>query len=248
MYMRVYVTNNGGMVKLEHEDEGENAEKSSSGGTENETRETPAEDEGDLLTPEERKARTAEFAEYQKQQFAIRISNYEKADAAVLTLASLFLGLSITFLKDIVKPSEAVGLGLVVASWVLFCASIASVLGSFYTGRQSAEDAEAQAYKFYIENDADALSDWEKKIPSIKRTKLLNTAGGVCLLLAILCWVVFASLNLFSPTETKENDTQMRKDQTKGVPASTPRPTIAPAQPATPKPAPSPSTAKPGKS
>jgi hypothetical protein len=192
------------------------------------------------LSEEDRKSLAAEFAEYQKQQLANRNSNYEKADAAILTLSSAFLLGSITFLKDVVSPSKATWLWLVVVSWALFFLSITCVVVSFYTGRKSCEDAEEYAYQHYVLSVPGVIETWNEKIPSIKYTKDLNTAGGVCLLLAILCWVVFASINVLNPLAGAS--TMSDKPAIKGIPPSTPRPS-APSQPKpTPAPASKPST------
>jgi hypothetical protein len=92
---------------------------------------------------------------------------------------------SISFLKDVVSPTYASALWLVVVSWGLFSLSIACVMASFFTGRKSCEDAEEYAYKHFVLLEPDILETWDKKIPSIKHTKQLNTAGGAFLLLAI---------------------------------------------------------------
>jgi hypothetical protein len=118
-----------------------------------------------------------------EQLFTIRISNYERADAAILSLASLFLASSISFLKDIVSPQTAVGLPLVVVSWFLLLVSVGCVLLSFRTAQKATESAEELAYRYYVKKELNALEGWEEKIPQTRQTIQLNLGVGLSFLL-----------------------------------------------------------------
>ena len=153
--------------------------------------------------PEEWQRRNELYLKHKETHEAIRLSNFEKADAAILTLASLGLTLSVSFLKDIVTPSEAVAIGSIIASWVLLALSIVCTLLSFYSGRAAADKADDISYDYYINNNDAAFDNYEKKNPMVKITSLLNFFGAAFFVVGLGCIVAFSWINFVKVSSVK---------------------------------------------
>lgn len=82
-----------------------------------------------------------------------QIANSETYDNALLTLSSAFLGLSLTFIKDVVPFESAQCLGLLYLSWTCFCLCIVTVIGSFIYGQSVIDELRNNAKKYFINGD-----------------------------------------------------------------------------------------------
>lgn len=102
-------------------------------------------------------------------------------DKTVLTLAGGALGLSITFLGDIVGPSPK-STGFVIAGWLLLASALVSVAVSFLTSER--------LFWHAMHESLDAVSRWNSV------TGWLNVGAGVFLAAGLGSLAVFAYLNL----------------------------------------------------
>src|SRR5947208_1345484 len=127
-------------------------------------------------------------------------SDYDKA---VLTLSGGALGISVAFVKDIVG-AQAAHSWLLIASWVLWGISCASVLVSYYTS--------GIAFSKEIEDfDKNPAGDRAISVPDVI-TKLLNAVGGGLFLIGLLCFCWFAAINLSRPmNERADSRTPVEK-------------------------------------
>lgn len=115
-------------------------------------------------------------------------------DRAVLTLASAALGLSITFLKDIVPHPIPTTIYWLVSAWVLLTASILSTLTSFQLSQSALRrareiwDSKYEDQENCLDDDSNRLSGW---VIGLNWTSLVLFVAGV------LIFVAFVSLNIW---------------------------------------------------
>ncbi len=140
--------------------------------------------------------RNSVYSDYQKQLFAIRMSNIEKSDAAILTLSSGVLALSMTFLKQSDSDIGFKSPWIIIFTWIFLLLSIVAVLWSFHTGRKSAEKADALMHEWCCKGDNKILDSFDKQIPEVRYTQWLNATGAILFCIALGLAVVFASKNL----------------------------------------------------
>jgi hypothetical protein len=84
---------------------------------------------------------------------------FDAFDKAILTLSAGALGLSLVFIKDVVPLATAIRLGLLFWSWALFGASILLTIVSFILSHQAFEHQKKMAYKYYIEENEEAIHE-----------------------------------------------------------------------------------------
>jgi hypothetical protein len=113
-----------------------------------------------------------------------QLSNNEKLDAAILTLASAALALSVTFLSGGFSSNY---LYLLVLAWLCLCLAIISTLVSFHSSQLGIARQLVLAERYYLDNDETALT--EKNVSAELTEKLAYGSTvlfvlGVCLLLA----------------------------------------------------------------
>jgi hypothetical protein len=110
-------------------------------------------------------------------------SNYDKA---VLLLSAGALGVSMTFVKDIVgDPKKAYWMPLLMVAWICWGISCASVLYSHFASVSAHDESIA------------ALDDErEPDIASNKMTGFLNVTSGVFFLVGLVLFCVFAYCNI----------------------------------------------------
>jgi hypothetical protein len=156
-------------------------------------------------------------------------SDYDKA---VLTLSGGALGVSIAFVKDIIG-SDANYDGWLLAAWLLWGVSCASVLISYYTS--------AMALRKEISDfDADPERERLFSLPDLL-TNVLNAVSGSCFLCGLFCFCWFASGNLSARMDRPNEPQPPREKVEKGQPLTarpsrpplviTPSPPPPPAQP-----------------
>lgn len=128
------------------------------------------------------------YAELVKKQ----ISNAENLDRSVLTLSASALGLSLTFIKDIVKLPQAHTLWALVFSWCLFGVSVVSTIISLLSSQEAIRLQILAAEKYYIHRDELAL----KESLASKLTTRLNLTSGFAFVTGIVLTVIFITTNL----------------------------------------------------
>jgi hypothetical protein len=186
------------------------------------------------VSEEEWKERLRLFEKTRDEVIRLKAANSSAYDKAILTLSSVFLGLSITFAKDIGghQPDWPF---LLVASWFLFCGAIVSTLFSFLYSQDAFDLVLMSALRFYVERVESAMGVGEKQA---KRTRAMNIASGVLFVLGVLSTLVFATANLSRiatvPTDTK---TVSVLTLTKGQPVTALQPVLPTTAPTPAKPA-----------
>lgn len=139
---------------------------------------------------EEYKKMHASFRDYLLKS---QISNSENFDKSILSLSSAALGLSLAFIKDIVKLQNVQAVLLLKLSWILFTVAIISTVISFATSQKSITLQLDYAEKYYLEEKFEYLT---KKNSWKNITILLNSISGVIFVLAIILTVIFVILNM----------------------------------------------------
>jgi hypothetical protein len=113
-------------------------------------------------------------------------------DKYVLTLSGGAFGISLIFIKDIVKTPQPIALSLLIAAWVLFGVSITFTLVSFLLSQE--------ACKMQIEiNRAILLENDKTKIPINVYgviTSVLNWLSGSVFIAGISSLAAFAIQNI----------------------------------------------------
>lgn len=122
-----------------------------------------------------------------------QLSNSENFDRAILTLSSAALGLSLTFVKNVVQVDDARCLWLLVFSWVLFVASIIVTLVSFHVSQVGIKTQLRHAKKYYLERNDEFLG---KRNVAAELTEWFGYASALVFVVAIVCLVTFISLNI----------------------------------------------------
>lgn len=128
-----------------------------------------------------------DLKEYRVHLVEARQKAFDDFDKTVLALSAGALGISITFLKDLLGPGTT-AYSYVVASWVCWSLSILSVLSSYYVSQLTLDRAIGQI-------DAGDRPDKPGGLfASI--TKTLNGLGGLCFLAGLIVFIVFVSQNM----------------------------------------------------
>jgi len=121
------------------------------------------------------------------------LSNIENYDKAILSLSVGLLGLSITFIKNIVSLNKAEYLWLLQISWLFLVLAIIITVFSFLAGNLANEKHLEFAEDYYINNDENAF---DKKSNWTTLTEWLNRFSGIFFILGIILTVAFVNVNL----------------------------------------------------
>lgn len=110
-------------------------------------------------------------------------------DKAVMTLSGGALGISFTFLKEVVKATAIKSSGWLLCAWILWGASISCVLFSYFSSSLAMRKAISQTdeEKIYVEAEGGFFN---------KVTYVLNPAGGILFLLGIVAIALFMRWNM----------------------------------------------------
>lgn len=122
-----------------------------------------------------------------------QMSNSETYDKSLLTLSSAFLGLSLTFIQQVVPLASAKCLGLLYASWGLFTLSIVLTIASFIYGQSVLAELVDGAKNYFLEGKKE--EDARSKVLS-GRVAVLNTFNGVVFITAVVSLTVFVGWNV----------------------------------------------------
>lgn len=111
-------------------------------------------------------------------------------DHAVLALSGGALGVSLAFLKDIVKPDNAQDTWLAGFAWGAWCVSLACTLWSHYSSTRALRRAVEQFDEGEVKPRAPlgGLAD--------QVTTALNFGAGLCFIVGAASFVAFAFRNL----------------------------------------------------
>lgn len=133
------------------------------------------------------------YAETRRDLLSRQLSNSEKFDGAVLTLSTGALGLSLTFLRDMVSIEKVQQLSLLIWSWRFFGGAIILTILSFMFSQWGINKQLQYAEEYYLNRKDEYL---KKVNPCAKVTNCLNICSGISFILAIIFTVCFVSANV----------------------------------------------------
>ena len=130
-----------------------------------------------------------QISDYRKTLQALEQKMQSEYDKAIMALSGGALGVSMTFLKDIVLDQGVHGGNFLLWAWICWGASVTSTLFSFYTSAQALRRAVQQTddHAIYLEMVGGKLNCV---------TKILNFCAGALFMLGVILIVLFASHNL----------------------------------------------------
>ena len=136
------------------------------------------------------------YQAFEAELFKREVSNAEAYDKAVLLYSTGALGLSLTFIKDIVPPGQATCLWLLYLSWLSFLAAMVIMLISYLVGQKAIRCQRDLAYEVYYEGKTERTKP--EYNPWSKRTDHLNVGSGACFVLgaALMTWFVASNIAL----------------------------------------------------
>lgn len=108
-----------------------------------------------------------------------QLSNTENFDRAILTLSSSLLGLTLTFIRNVIPIEEAHHIWLLLSAWVLLAIAIVVTLLSFQISQSGAKRQMIYAYEYYMNGKEEylnktnlfsKLNDWAGYFSALKFT------------------------------------------------------------------------------
>lgn len=121
------------------------------------------------------------------------LSNVENLDKAILSLSSAGLGLSLVFIKNVVKLTEANYVWILHVSWLMFVLAITSTLLSYLFGQRALDRQREINEKYFLEGDEDA---GQQKSFASRMTRFLSYTSVFTYIAAVSGTALFIGLNL----------------------------------------------------
>ena len=143
------------------------------------------------------------YAHTRQDLLARSLSNSEKYDGAILALSMGALGVSTTYIKNIVPIEEALHISYLVTSWMFFGFAIIITVISFQISQQGIKTQLKYAEKYYLDEEKEY---GKKKNRWAIWTTFLNIASGLFFVFAIILTIYFVSINII---ENHEKETFM---------------------------------------
>lgn len=123
--------------------------------------------------------------EYRRLLQELENKAQEEYDKTVILLSTGALGISFTFIKDIVHLDGAIMIHFLVGAWICWALSTTSVLYSFYSSKK----AMTKAIKDFDENKDDMNN-------SDRWTTILNFWSGAFFVIGLIFMIVFVKNNI----------------------------------------------------
>ena len=120
------------------------------------------------------------------------LSNVENLDKAILSLSSAGLGLSLVFIRNVVKLAEASHVWLLHISWLMFVFAITSTLLSYLFGQHALNKQRELIEKYYLEGDEEA---GQQTSFASRMTRILSYVSVFTYIAAVACTALFIGLN-----------------------------------------------------
>lgn len=159
---------------------------------------------GQAETPDdETLRRQALFDTYWAEQQTRERANSDKYDSTILAYSTGALGLSITFIKDLVPLATAHALWTIKTSWVLFAASLLLMLASFPIAAISNRQSVDFVHKYLIGEDDDY---YNKEGWAAKAIKWMNPLAGLVFFAASAFTIAFVWINVHDKEHTVMSD------------------------------------------
>ena len=121
------------------------------------------------------------------------LSNVENLDKAILSLSSAGLGLSLVFIKNVVKLTEANDIWILHVSWLMFVLAITSTLLSYLFGQRALNRQREFSERYFLDGDEDA---GQQKSLASRMTRLLSYVSVFTYIAAVACTAFFIGSNL----------------------------------------------------
>jgi hypothetical protein len=151
------------------------------------------------------------YGETRRDLLTRQLSNSERYDGAILTLSTGALGISLTFIKDIVSVSEAKCLAILMASWWLFGLAIISTVISFLVSQAGINVQLEYAKQYYLDGKDEYLTKTNRPA---KATDVINYISGLLFVIGVLLTILFVSANLggtASMTEDRKSNVPLKE-------------------------------------
>ena len=161
-------------------------------------------------------------------------SGEEKYDAAILTMAPAALGLSVTFIKDVVKLNDADWMWFLYGSWILLAISTLSVVLSFRLSSAAMQWAMKRMNDVWFQPYTVIRSELDENWRNVVTTGLNNLAGA-SFVVGLISMALFVALNvnLSKERSMKNANQQQGQLQQRGLTTPPMRPASSPTIPAT---------------
>jgi hypothetical protein len=130
-----------------------------------------------------------EMSDYRKSLQALEQQMQSQYDKAVMALSGGALGLSFSFLKEVVGKKGIVSGGYLLAAWACWGASVTCTLASFYTSVLAMRHAVKQV-------DDDSIYTALEAGRFDLLTKVLNVTAGLLFVVGVIALVLFVHRNL----------------------------------------------------
>jgi hypothetical protein len=128
-----------------------------------------------------------DLKDYRKYLVEARQKAFDDFDKTVVTLSAGALGISITFLKDLLGPGTH-SMSCMVAAWICWTVSVVSVLVSYFVSQIALEEAIAEI------DAGDRPAKPGGRFATA--TKVLNAAAGIFFLAGLIMFIIFVSQNM----------------------------------------------------
>lgn len=138
------------------------------------------------------------FDAYWTEQQTRERANRDKYDNTILAYSTGALGLSITFIKDLVPLATAHALWTIKTSWVLFAVSLLLMLASFPIAGEANRQSVNFAHEYFINRKDDY---YNKDGLAGKVLKWLNPLAGMVFFAACGFTIAFVWINVHDKTE-----------------------------------------------
>lgn len=155
------------------------------------------------FTPSERAV--ALHDEYRKKIWEDSQSGSENFDKYLITFSTGALGLSLSFIKEIVPLKDAIWIPLLIVSWATFILAALVTLISFRFSLLALDRSVPVLHDYYLKGKTEAydkhMDDW--------RTKAIDWCawGGLfCFVLGLICTMIFVSGNVLRANGMAEKD------------------------------------------
>ena len=128
-------------------------------------------------------------AEYRRMLIDLEQKSIESFDKTVLTLSGGALGLSMTFLKNIVGPANEAQILWLTIAWGCWAFSLVLTLSSFWLSARAMRKAVRQLDNWKLGQERPGGSwDWA--------TENFTLLGGVAFILGVIAMITFIQRNL----------------------------------------------------
>lgn len=136
--------------------------------------------------------RLDEFNKFREYHLANLKESYTQADNLVLTLSSALLGLSISFVKDVVPIQRIVSLPSLITSWILLSASILVILFSYFAAQSENATQIDYGHEYFVNRKEEFFN---KKTRWSGWTVRCNRVAATCFVLGLALTIYFMSVN-----------------------------------------------------